>query len=211
MADHYTFETNSSEPCDICDGMEGEYDYTPVVPVHPHCECSVSEITDEPQYPADADDCELEVRDLEVWVDTYVESEEHTYENRRDDDATTEILVELGVEDANFDEGVEEALDWEPDYGDDSQSVELPAHSAGEINFQIQYTQMVCSGELWQVCLKEDEIAGVSESTETYVGPVGGMMIARTALLSAEVDGSDAEDGSTESDPYFHDDDEVPT
>ncbi|MCK6545931.1 hypothetical protein L6R52_08685 [Myxococcota bacterium] len=213
MSDRYEFETQSANPCDICDGMAGEYDYPPSVPVHPHCECTVTAL--EPMTPAEAGDCFLEVRGLEVWVDTYevtIEPDElDDVVNRGDVEGTLEIEYPLGVEVESYDDGVEEALEWEPEYGDDSASVDVPAHSSGHVELRVEYTQMMCLGELWQVCGTEDEETGLSTSTETLVGSAGGGLIAVTAVLGAEFIADGEETPAEEPRGYYRNDEEVPT
>lgn len=202
-AKRYLFVTGPN-PCDICDGMEGEYDYQPHVPVHPHCQCTVSEIE------AEEAECDYEIRNLEIWEETYTESEEMPYKNAGTNDATTDIEIDLEVVESSYDEGVEEAVEWSPQYGSNSGSVVIPAQSEGEIVLEVEYTQMVCSGELWKVCATPDPVAGV-HTKETLVGNVGGMAIARTALVGLSVDDTPAIDDSPSwGDPYISDDDEIP-
>jgi len=201
MGKVYTFEPGAN-PCDTCDAMAGDYDYRPVVPVHPNCVCQVKE-RDEGD-----DDCEYEVRNLEVYVDTYTETTEMDYQNPGDTEAPITIQAELGILESAFDEGVEAALDWEPTWGGDSCSVTVPARSSGDVVLEVEYTQMVCSGELWRVCSRPDPIAGV-QTEERLVGHVGGAIYARTALVDCSVD--DTPDNAAGSDGGYHDeDDEVP-
>jgi hypothetical protein len=164
--------------------MAGEYDYPPAVPVHTECPCTV---TGGPsQQPGE--DCYTEIRNLNVWVEKYTETKEEEVENPSDQPDHQSFDLIVGIELEDYDEGVEAAVHWEPEYGMDWTSVDLPPHFEGRLVLQIEYQQMVCSGELWQVCVKEDPVAGV-HTRERQIGIAGGMAIACTGIVGESLEG----------------------
>lgn len=203
--------TPGGEGCDLCAGMAGEYPAPPDVPLHPNCQCTVDEIGDEESNKT----CFFEIRQLESYEEKYTEEETKYWGyNSPDEEFEIDFEVDLGIIEESFDPGVEDALSWSPDYGENSQTVTFPPGGGhGTISCQVEYTQIICKGELWRVCTTPDPIAGV-HTEETYVADVGGMALARTALISCD----DVDDWSTEDDDppppdgprYYQDDEEVP-
>jgi len=201
------------EPCDICVGLEGEYDSPPEVPVHPNCDCRIEEIEEDPD-----SDCHFDIREVQVSEETYTESIELGYEHCGvDEDGQYSLEVDLqGMGSESFDHGVKEAAEaagWSPPSGAlPTVDITVPANTEGSITLEAEFVNAVFTAECWKVCSKEDPAGGI-KTTETYVGPVGGIFIGQTDKAQGSVSDSRPcgdEPPPQNTDDYYDPDDEVP-
>jgi hypothetical protein len=169
----YLFAPDASA-CDICESMAGEYEDAPSVPVHPHCECTLTRLG------GPEDDCTYEIIDL-VWEEEFYD-ETRTIRSIVFDaplEADTEISEEVlyGTEHYDFDDGVRNAaeeLGWRDEQHTALISQTVPAGTTSvdiEVNFRMSSSTF--RGERRQACTTNNADGSVTTTYE-YLGGVEG-------------------------------------
>jgi hypothetical protein len=205
----YLFATRSNNPCDLCDLFEGEHDTPPSVPVHPECMCEVEVVSPPGSSGQENEEIDfLEVRNVESMSTESFETFTKTYQNGSDEDAEVVLPFSgLGVE-ADLDDPLtldDVDIDTDDAPETDSETVTLPAHSAGTIDVELKTTGYVVKAELWRIyTITTEDVALVEEE---HVDDVGGTVEVRV-IESVDVDGSP--DDPAEGGGGYDDDDEVP-
>ncbi len=207
--EHYQFILGSN-PCDICQSMQGIYPYEPHVPVHPNCDCRVEST-------GDSLTCGEEIRNARS---QHNDSTETVTADVPLDEAVTEptdreVDVEIGVKHESWDsELLKDAVGWSPPAGYQTLTVTFgpgPARTA-RVYIEVTMEEVTAAGELWDVCRREadpNDPHGFAHTVEErFIGMVGGGALARTGIASATID--DSESGGQGRDHFFYDDEEAP-
>lgn len=198
----YVFNTTSGNPCDVCDNMEGEHDVPPYVPVHPKCECEVS-----PEEEEEGDISFFVVRNIEIETTEYTESRRVADFNASPESEEISIEVELTLIRGELDDPLTvDELDIDEPSGTVSDSLEIPAHTSGSIEVEVEITEYLIRAELWQISTVTTEDVALVE--EEHVEDIGGMLVYVSDLVGATVHESGIDDGTEGG--GFEDDDEVP-
>ena len=177
-----------AKSCDICKSMEGTYEDAPQVPVHPHCDCQVIALAG-----GDAN-CEYEIVNLAMDQENYTETQSLWLEvsNPLAEDTDLSVTVQLGVEDASFDEGVlpavEENFGWSPHTYQVIISQTLPAGTVGMVEAEVEFemSNTIYEGERRRACYTENDDGSINADFAD-VGSVGGITIERTDVASFDI------------------------
>lgn len=210
----YLFSTNSDNPCDVCDNMQGEHDTPPYVPVHPHCECEVEILS--PADSGDDDDNEgdtsfFEVRNVQTSEADYTETFQAAEFSNLPADETLDVQIELGLHEEHLDDPLTvDDLDIDEPSGTESEEVTIPAHTSGTVEYEVLMKEYLVIAELWRVYTVTTEYLATVE--EEHVDDIGGLVTFRAELASVTVNetSDDGGGGGGGDGGFFEDDDEVP-
>ena len=159
--------------CDICESTAGEYAGRPDVPLHDYCDCYV-------QGPATGgDDCTIEYRAFQQSANQFTETKD--WGGVETCEMTEDTPFELRPEASAFerdemDGDITAAANengWTRPSEPSAKSVDLEPGKQYLISADLTIGTWIFIAEKWEVCAKEDPVAGI-HLIETFLGAVGG-------------------------------------
>lgn len=167
----------NQDACDKCAGMAGFYYTRPPVPVHPNCKCRVQTTK--------GAGVRYVVRNLQTQTTEWEQTQTKSFGTNDKNAGGITFEADCGIVSEEFDEGVGEALNWDPPC-DSIEFHTLPLKPGCETTFVlvIGFAGVICQGERWEIRETEDG------TEEEFVGEVGGMATACTGLKNAWAEGT---------------------